>query len=87
MIPLGLLSPGEHGEIVDVRLNKAVSSGSCCDEREKCDCRVEDMGLRIGKRIEMLNNSGGAVLLRVNESRLAIDRAIAMKIMVKEVKK
>ena len=87
MIPLGLLSPGEYGEIVAARLNKAVSGDPCCDDREKCDCRVEDMGLRIGKRIEMLNNSGSAVLLRVDESRLAIDRALAMKIMVKEVRK
>jgi ferrous iron transport protein A len=87
MIPLGLMSPGEQGEITAIRVHKAPSNGQCCSEREKCDCRVEDMGLRIGKMVEMLNNGGsGAILLRVDESRIAIDRGVAMKIMVKEVR-
>ena len=86
-IPLGLLGTGEKGEIVAIRLNKILSAGQCCTEREKCDCRVEDMGLRIGKTVEMLNNGGsGAILLKVDESRIAIDRGLAMKIMVKEVR-
>lgn len=87
MIPLGLLSTGEHGEIIAIRLGSMPSGGQCCTEREKCDCRVEDMGLRIGKTVEMLNNGGnGAILLRVDESRIAIDRGLAMKIMVKEAR-
>ncbi len=53
MVPLGLLSTGEHGEIVTIRDS---GMGNCVGG---CDCRVEDMGLRIGKRIEMLNNGGG----------------------------
>lgn len=83
MMPLGLLGPGERGEILAIRI--APSAGSCCAEREKCDCRVEDMGLRIGKTVEMLTNGGGPVLLRVDESRIAVDRGLAMKIMVREV--
>jgi ferrous iron transport protein A len=83
MIPLGLLSPGEQGEILDIRINRNPLSGQCCSEREKYDCRVEDMGLRIGKFVEMLNNGGGPVLVRVDESRVAIDRGMAMKIMVR----
>ena len=82
MIPLGLLSPGEHGVITEIRL--ALSSGSCCAERQKCDCRVEDMGLRVGKTVQMLNN-GSPILLKVDESRIAVDRGMAMKIMIKEV--
>jgi ferrous iron transport protein A len=82
MIPLGLLSPGEYGEIMEIRLTKA--SGPCCSERAKCDCRVEDMGLRIGKTVQMLNN-GGPILLKLDESRIAVDRGLAMKIMIKEV--
>ena len=87
-IPLGLLSTGDQGEIIAIRLNKIPSAGQCCTDREKCDCRVEDMGLRIGKTVEMLNNGGGsgAILLKVDESRIAIDRGLAMKIMVKEVR-
>ncbi len=87
MIPLGLLSPGEQGEIISIRLPMAPSAGQCCTERVKCDCRVEDMGLRIGKFVEMLNNGGsGPLLMKVDESRIAVDRGRAMKIMVKELR-
>jgi len=78
MIPLGLLNIGETGEIVAVRL--ATATGPSC----KCDCRVEDMGLRVGKSVEMLTNGGnGPLLLKVDESRIAIARGMAMKIMVR----
>jgi ferrous iron transport protein A len=105
MIPLGLLSPGEQGEITEIRLNTHQCSGPCCPggkqgdtsavpavkhvehqwckERGKSDGRVEDMGLRIGKKVEILNNGGGPVLVRVDESRIAVARGIAMKIMVR----
>ena len=83
MMPLGLLGPGEQGEILAIRLGKSHSSPHCSPEREKCDCRVEDMGLRVGKFVEMLTNGGGPVLVRVDESRIAIDRGLAMKIMVR----
>ena len=82
MIPLGLLSPGEQGVITEIRL--ALASGPC-SERQKSDCRVEDMGLRIGKTVQMLNN-GSPILLKVDQSRIAVDRGMAMKIMIKEVK-
>ena len=72
MIPVGLLGPGERGEIVAIR-----------DGGGKCDCRIEDLGLRVGKSVEMLTNGGGAILLKVDESRLAVGRGMAMKIMVK----
>jgi ferrous iron transport protein A len=73
MLPLGLLSPGEQGEIVSIRDNPD----------DKCECRVEEMGLRIGKTVEMLTNGGGPILLRVDESRIAMGRGMAMKIMVR----
>lgn len=84
MMPLGLLSPGERSEILAIRINKKPLSDQCCPEREKCDCRVEDMGLRVGKLVEMLTNGGGGpILVRVDESRIAVDRGMAMKIMVR----
>jgi ferrous iron transport protein A len=83
MIPLGLLSPGEHGVITEIRLF-AGSSDPCGTERQKCDSRVEDLGLRIGKTVQMLNN-GSPILLKVDQSRIAVDRGMAMKIMIKEV--
>lgn len=85
MIPLGLLSPGELGEIVEVRSRQGCCGGSCHDGRGKGDVRVEDMGLRVGNRVEMLNNGGGPVLVKVDESRIAVDRGMAMKIMVRSL--
>jgi ferrous iron transport protein A len=81
MIPLGLLGAGGKAEIVSIR---GTGAGDCgCG----CDCRVEDMGLRIGKIVRILNNGGGPVLLKVDDTRIAIARGLAMKIMVREVGK
>lgn len=81
MMPLGLLGQGEHGEIAALSSRKPSCCGGCTEE----EGRIEEMGLRVGKRVEMLNNGGGPVLLRVDESRIAVDRGLAMKIMIKEV--
>jgi len=79
MMPLGLLGPGEQGEIITIRSHKASCCGGC-----RTECRTEDMGLRVGKTVEMLNNGGrGPLLLKVDESRIAVDRGLAMKIMVR----
>lgn len=80
MVPLGLLCPGESAEVMEIRENK-----SCCSEKkEKHICHAEDMGIRVGNVIEMLNSEGrGPILIKIDESRIAIGRGIAMKIMVK----
>lgn len=71
--PLGLLGAGEQGEIVPTgRPGRSP------------ECRSEEMGLRAGKVVEVLANSGGGpVLLKVDESRLALGRGMAMKIFVR----
>ncbi len=81
MSPLGFLSAGEKAEIVEIREQKV-----CCQETARNQvCHAEDMGLRAGKVIEMLNNGGrGPLLIKVDESRIAIARGMAMKIMVKK---
>jgi len=80
MMPLGLLDPGELGEIAALKSRKSSCCGGCAGE----EGRIEEMGLRIGKTVEMLNNGGGGpVLLKVDESRIAVDRGMAMKIMVR----
>jgi ferrous iron transport protein A len=74
MFPLGLLQSGELAEIISIREKSQAHS----------DCRVEEMGLRIGKQVEMLTNGGGGpLLLKVDESRLAIARGMAMNILVR----
>ena len=73
MVPLGLLAVGERGEIVAVR---GAAGGTCAS-------RAEDMGLRVGKRVVMLSNGAGPVLVKVDESRIAVDRGVAMRIKVR----
>jgi ferrous iron transport protein A len=42
------------------------------------------MGLRPGKHVEMITNSGtGPLVLRLEESRIALGRGMAMKIYVR----
>ena len=72
MIPMGLLADGECGEIVATGAVDAL-----------CATRAEDMGLRVGKRVRMLANGAGPVLVKVDESRIAVDRGVAMRIKVR----
>jgi ferrous iron transport protein A len=74
MVPLGLMGEGESGEIVAYR-GRDASSG---------DGRAEDMGLRVGSRVEVLRSGPGPLLVKVDESRIALDRGIAMRIRVRK---
>jgi ferrous iron transport protein A len=79
MAPLGLLNRGEQAEIVEIKGQQSCAPGSSKNQL----CHIEDLGLRVGKMVEMLNNEGrGPILLKVDESRIAIARGMAMKIMV-----
>jgi ferrous iron transport protein A len=76
MTPLGLLVTGEKGEVAEIRKGLCRGGG--------VPGRMEDMGLRAGKTVEMLSNGGrGPILLKVDESRIAMGRGMAMKIMVR----
>ncbi|MHB1455625.1 MAG: FeoA family protein [Armatimonadota bacterium] len=87
MMPLGLLSAGDKAEVLEIR--EVNHRSSRCSDTHGPDnsthlCRMEDMGLRIGKTVEMLNNEGrGAMLIKIDESRIAIGRSMAMKVMVR----
>jgi len=81
MVPLGILSKGECAEIVEIKRQKGYGHGS-----KNQLCHAEDMGLRVGKIIEILNNEGcSPILLKIGEVRIAISRGIAMKIMVRRI--
>jgi ferrous iron transport protein A len=82
MMPLGLLAAGGAGEIVSTGTPPAGREGDSAGGR--CEYRLEELGLRVGRTVEMLNN-GSPVLLKVGESRVALGRGLAMKIMIKEV--
>lgn len=68
MTPLGLLAEGEAGVV-------------CAAAAQR---RASDMGLRPGAGVRMLRNAGGGPLVvGVEESRLAVDRGLAMRIYVR----
>lgn len=92
MMTLGLVSSGEQCEIVEIR-HCGGCGGSCHDNGHthahgqggvrKNSTRAEEMGLRVGKRVEMLKNDGNLLLVLVDDARIAIDRRMAMKITVR----
>lgn len=97
MFPMGLLASGERGEVVESSAADAAFGSEVAGHEHKAGCRgcgcrgragttgrVEDMGLRPGRVVEMLANEGrGALLVKVDESRIAVSRSVAMKIMVR----
>lgn len=89
MMPLALLSAAERAEVTEVRNgNKCLPrrDGAAAPKTRSCQDRVEDMGVRVGKVVEVLSNEGqGPILLKVDESRIAMGRGIAMKIMVRRL--
>lgn len=87
-MPLALLLAEECAEVLEIREGNPAISRTGQPEggtaARICQGRVEDMGLRVGKMVEVLRNAGrGPILLKVDESRIAIGRGIAMKIMVR----
>ncbi len=79
MAPLGLLTNGDRGEVLELRGDKCTPDAG----RSSQLCHIEDIGLRTEKMVEMLNDEGeDSILIRVDESRIALGRGMAMKIMV-----
>ncbi len=93
-MPLELLTPGERGEITEIR-HCGGCGGGCHSHGHHHDhghhhkkataTRAEEMGLRVGKQVEVLNNEGNLLLLLVEEARIAIDRRMARSIKVKGI--
>ena len=78
MLSLGLLSIGEKGEVVGIRQKGLVNQ--CMDVKDDLCARIENMGLRVGKIVEMLSNQGqGPLLVKVDNTRIAVARNLAMK--------
>jgi ferrous iron transport protein A len=85
MMPLGLLAAGEKAEVLAIRGENLRQENHGC-RRCACHCRLESLGLRCGKTVEMLNNPGtGPLLVRVDDARLALGRGLAMKISVRRM--
>ncbi|MBF0566899.1 MAG: transcriptional repressor [Nitrospirae bacterium] len=79
-MPLGLLKTGGKAVIASFAAHRT-SRGNVAHQRK--DRRIQTMGIRVGKTVEVLNNEGkGPILLKIDDLRIAIGRAIAMEIMV-----
>ncbi|MBQ7737550.1 MAG: ferrous iron transport protein A [Oscillospiraceae bacterium] len=70
MVPLILADPGEENVIRKV-------GGS--PEMKK---HLEDMGFTVGGVVTVMNTIGGNLIVKVKESRVAISKEMAQKIMV-----
>lgn len=91
MMPLELLTPGERGEILEIR-HCGGCDGGCHSHghhqhKQAATTRAEELGLRVGKQVEMLKNDGTLLLLLVDDARIAIDRRMARSINVKGVRR
>ena len=70
MMPLILADPGEEAVIKKV-------GGS--PEMKK---HLEDMGFTVGGAVTVMNTIGGNLIVKIKESRVAISKEMAAKIMV-----
>ena len=70
MMPLVLADPGEEAIIKKV-------GGS--PEMKK---HLEDMGFTVGGVVTVMNTIGGNLIVKIKESRVAISKEMASKIMV-----
>jgi ferrous iron transport protein A len=87
-----MLGKGEVGEIVNLRPGRHHAGagfqhghGHHAHGRNSGK-RLADMGFSVGQNIEVIeNNPAMPMLVRVHDSRVAIDRTIAMRIMVRRI--
>ena len=70
MMPLTLTNDGEEAIIRHIGGSPDVKS------------HLEDLGFVAGENVRIISRIGGNVIVVVKETRLAIDQAMALKIMV-----
>ncbi len=69
-VPLTRLRVGEEGVVVDVIGGRGAIS------------KLLALGIVPGKRVRVLGNRGGAVLISINGSKFVLGRGMAMKVIV-----
>ena len=70
MMPLTFASPGSVNTIKQVNGNSEVKK------------HLEDLGFVVGGTVTVVSTIGGNLIVNVKESRIAIDRGMATKILV-----
>lgn len=85
MIPLGEVLEGEKAEIIDFEDSQSAKADKK-HHSENIASRLESMGLRKGKILQMITNTKrGPLLVKVDEHRIALGRGMAMKITVRKI--
>lgn len=69
-MPLSMLSPGEEGVIRKVT------------GRDEVRARLAQMGFVEDAVVKVVNSLGGNLILQVKDSRVALDKTMAMQILV-----
>ncbi len=72
-LPLTMVSPGERVTLVEIMSGRGVRH------------RLTELGLIPGVELKVVQDEGGPLLLAVHDSRLALGRGMAHKIMVQTV--
>ena len=70
MMPLGMVSVGHTGSIRKIT------------GRDEVRQHLAELGFVVGESVTVVNVLGGNMILSVKDSRVAIDRTMAMRIMV-----
>ena len=70
MMPLGM------ADIGDVNIIKKITG--CDDVRQ----HLAELGFVVGAEVRVVNDIGGNLILSVKDSRVALDKTMAMRIMV-----
>lgn len=67
---LGMAGAGDGGVIVKIT------------GRDEIRRRLAELGFVVGERVDVVSEIGGNMILSVKESRVALDRSMAMRIMI-----
>lgn len=70
MMPLTMLNPGESASIVRVGGN------------EETRRFLENLGFVVGSEVKVISSNEGNIIAQIKESRVAVSKGIANKIMV-----
>ena len=70
MMPLILADPGEEA---------VIKRGGGSTEMKK---HLEDMGFTVGGAVTVMNTIGGNLIVKIKESRVAVSKEMAQKIMI-----
>ena len=69
-MPLSMLDPGQEGDICQI------------NGKDELRAHLAQLGFVVGTRVRVVNSLGGSLILQVKDSRVALDRAMANRIIV-----